>query len=159
VKPVNEGKFAIPARTPVKESPQAKDDGNRQMAAVMQRMVSDLVSELKTVSPRSKCNEANEQMKEALATHAEYHRGLEPKFNKVTIGDLDGHGELPFSSLSDIADIITQLSGEMAGVSQKDKQAELRVLELQSKMLKSEYSLTDPLMYSRYEVQACRAAH
>jgi hypothetical protein len=98
-------------------------------------------------------------MKEALATHAEYHRGLEPKFNKVTIGDLDGHGELPFSSLSDIADIITQLSGEMAGVSQKDKQAELRVLELQSKMLKSEYSLTDPLMYSRYEVQACRAAH
>jgi hypothetical protein len=45
-----DGKFAIPARTPVKESPQAQDDGSRQMASVMQRMITDLVSEIKTVS-------------------------------------------------------------------------------------------------------------
>jgi hypothetical protein len=82
--------------------------------------------------------DADNQMKESLATHAEYHRGLEPDFNKVQVQDLDGHRELPFSSLSDIADIINQLSSEMAGISQKDKSDELRVLELQSKMLKSE---------------------
>ena len=34
----------------MKESPQAQDDGSRQMAAVMQRMITDLVSEIKTVS-------------------------------------------------------------------------------------------------------------
>jgi nucleoporin NUP159 len=51
VKPVADGKFAVPARTPVKESPQAQDDGSRQMAAVMQRMITDLISEIKTVSP------------------------------------------------------------------------------------------------------------
>ena len=78
-------------------------------------------------------------MKEALATHAEYHRGLEPKFNKVSLEDLDGHNELPFSSISDIASIIDQLSAEMSGMKQKDKSAELRVMELQSRMLKSEY--------------------
>lgn len=50
VKPVADAKFAIPARTPVKESSQAKDDGSRQMAAVMQRMITDLISEIKTVS-------------------------------------------------------------------------------------------------------------
>ena len=78
-------------------------------------------------------------MKEALATHAEYHRGLEPKFNKVSLEDLDAHNELPFSSISDIASIIDQLSAEMSGMKQKDKSAELRVMELQSRMLKSEY--------------------
>jgi len=45
-------------------------------------------------------------MKEALATHAEYHRGLEPKFNKITLEDLDKHDELPFSSIEDIAKLI-----------------------------------------------------
>jgi hypothetical protein len=45
-----DGKFAVPARTPVKESPQAQDDGSRQMASVMQRMITDLISEIKTVS-------------------------------------------------------------------------------------------------------------
>jgi len=78
-------------------------------------------------------------MKEALATHAEYHRGLEPKFNRVSLEDLDGHNELPFSSISDIATIIDQLSAEMGGMKQKDKSAELRVMELQSRMLKSEF--------------------
>ena len=77
-------------------------------------------------------------MKEALATHAEYHRGLEPKFDKITLEDLDGHDELPFSSIEDIARLIDQLSAEMGGRRQKDKNAELRVLELQSRMLKSE---------------------
>ena len=78
-------------------------------------------------------------MKEALATHAEYHQGLEPKFNKVSLEDLDAHNELPFSSISDIASIIDQLSAEMSGMKQKDKSAELRVMELQSRMSKSEY--------------------
>jgi len=49
-KPAEDGKFAIPSRTPVKESPQVEDGGSRQMAAVMQRMVADLVSEIKAVS-------------------------------------------------------------------------------------------------------------
>lgn len=47
---VDSSKFATPSRTPVKDSPQAKDDGSRQMAAVMTRMVTDLMSEIKTVS-------------------------------------------------------------------------------------------------------------
>ena len=80
-------------------------------------------------------------MKEALATHAEYHRGLEPKFDKITLEDLDGHDELPFSSIEDIARLIDQLSAEMGGRRQNDKNAELRVLELQSRMLKSELIL------------------
>lgn len=80
---------------------------------------------------------ANDQMKEALATHAEYHQSLEPKFDKITLEDLDKHDELPFSSIEDIAKLIDILSAEVGGRRQKDKNAELRVLELQSRMLKS----------------------
>lgn len=101
---------------------------------------------------------ADGKMKEALATHAEYHRGLEPKFNKVTLDDLDGHDELPFSSIEDIARVIEQLSGEMGARRQKDKNAELKVLELQSRMLKSQsdqyhVDVGEMLMSSRHESQ------
>lgn len=77
-------------------------------------------------------------MREALDSHAEYHRGLEPQFNKLSIDDLDSHSDLPFSSLSDIAAVIDQLAAEMTGISQKDQKMEQRVLELQSRMIKSE---------------------
>jgi hypothetical protein len=93
-------------------------------------------------------------MKEALATHAEYHRGLEPKYKKISLDDLEN--ELPFSSLSDIAAIIDQLSAEMSEVGQRDKTTELRVMELQSRMLKSEYTHMNQLTFSRHESKASR---
>lgn len=77
-------------------------------------------------------------MREALDAHADYHRGLEPKFNKLSIDDLDSHSDLPFSSLSDIATVIDQLTAEMTGVTQKDQKMEHKVLEVQSRMVKSE---------------------
>lgn len=80
-------------------------------------------------------------MREALDTHAEYHQGLESGFNKVTIDDLDSHSDLPFSSLSDIAKVIDQLTVEMSGIAQRDQKTEHRVLEIQSRMVKSESSL------------------
>ena len=78
-------------------------------------------------------------MREALDAHAEYHRGLEPKFNELSIDDLDSHSDLPFSSLSDIAKVIDQLTAEMSGETQKDQKMEHRVLEIQSRMVKSKY--------------------
>lgn len=74
-----------------------------------------------------------------MDAHAEYHRGLEPKFNKVSIDDLDSHSDLPFSTLSDVASVIDQLSIEMSGITQADLKLEHKVLELQSKMVKSEF--------------------
>ena len=78
-------------------------------------------------------------MREALDAHAEYHRGLEPKFNELSIDDLDSHSDLPFSSLSDIAKVIDQLTAEMSGETQKDQKMEHRVLEIQSSIVKSKY--------------------
>lgn len=58
----------------------------------------------------------------------------------MNIDDLDKHSDLPFSSLSDITQVIDQLTVEMKGVTQVDQKTELRILELQSKMVKSEQS-------------------
>lgn len=77
-------------------------------------------------------------MREALDSHAEYHHGLEPQFNKLSIEDLDSHSDLPFSSLSDIAAVIDQLAAEMTGIALRDHNVEHRVLEVQSRMIKSE---------------------
>lgn len=81
-------------------------------------------------------------MREALDAHAEYHRGLEPQFNKVSIDDLDAHSDLPFSSLSDIVTVIDQLAAEMDGITQKDQKMEHKVLEVQSRMVKSESTVS-----------------
>lgn len=101
-------------------------------------------------------------MREALDAHAEYHRGLEPRFNKVSIDDLDSHSDLPFSTLNDIAAVIDQLTAEMTGITQNDQKMEHRVLEVQSRMVKSASSLHDfvlvmrdsPDEYSGYEDEA-----
>ena len=74
----------------------------------------------------------------ALDSNAEYHRAFDsPDFTKVSAKDLDRHKMLPFSSIDDVSAIVEELGTELQKLRGQGRSSEMKMVELQSRMLKS----------------------
>ncbi|KAK8846598.1 hypothetical protein IAR55_005684 [Kwoniella newhampshirensis] len=118
--------FTVPSRFAVPIQPQRPSNGEKTMAAVMERIINSLQDDIKRI-------------KDVLAANAQYHKAFSASdMPHVNASNLATHNALPFSSIGDLTSIVEGLSNELAELRAKDSGAELKLAELQSKMLKTD---------------------
>lgn len=83
--------------------------------------------------------QANGQLKATLMQNVRYHQAFTiANFPKITANNLNKHTSLPFSSLQDFGAIVDVLSTEVAQIVSGQAGIDLKLSDVQSKLLKSE---------------------
>ena len=117
--------FTIPARSSPTSDPPDRDNGQKSMAAVLERMILELSDDIASIQA-------------LLESTEDYHTRFKiPGFAKITSSNLGTHPALPFSSLADIPDIVDQLSASLKGITEQNALASDKLAELQSRSMKS----------------------
>ncbi|KAK4685887.1 hypothetical protein P7C73_g4252, partial [Tremellales sp. Uapishka_1] len=121
--------FHLPSRSAKLDArSKAGPDGNS-MGAVIERAIAELLEDLRN-------------LKSTLASNRGYHRALNPaSFPRTSVDNLENHKILPFSALNDMREIVTQLTDELASLRSQDALSEIKLAELQSRMLKCGYPI------------------
>ncbi|WOO77876.1 Nucleoporin [Vanrija pseudolonga] len=118
--------FTVPKRPPPPAAPAAPAAHPKTMAATLERIISDVQTDLTT-------------LKTTLKSNAGYHSALEsPGFPKASSSTISQQTTLPFSALEDVLAITDELSQEIASVRYEVRQSDITLAELQSRMLKTD---------------------
>ncbi|WWD00126.1 hypothetical protein V866_007034 [Kwoniella sp. B9012] len=124
--PAVPAKFTLPTRGIVAPPSTRPDDGSKSMGAIVEKIILALGDDI-------------DNLKAVLDANAKYHEsfnatGLPP----VTADNLSSHDITAFSSISQLTDIVESLRNELADLRNEDNGTELKLAELQSRMLKTD---------------------
>ncbi|KAK6904192.1 hypothetical protein I203_107708 [Kwoniella mangroviensis CBS 8507] len=119
-------KFILPTRETVAPPSTRPNDGSKSMGAIVEKIILALGDDF-------------DNLKAVLDANAKYHEsfdatGLPP----VTADNLSSHDIIAFSSISQLTSIVEDLRKELADLRNEDNGTELKLAELQSRMLKTD---------------------
>ncbi|WWC87343.1 uncharacterized protein L201_002232 [Kwoniella dendrophila CBS 6074] len=119
-------KFVLPTRQALPLEPARTENGQKSMGAIVEKIIVALGDDI-------------DNLKTVLAANAKYHQAFSvTSLPKITADNLSQHDIIAFSSITQLQEIVEPLIEELSELRTNDNGAELKLAELQAKLLKTD---------------------
>ncbi|WRT65194.1 uncharacterized protein IL334_002137 [Kwoniella shivajii] len=126
VKPAPPAKFTLPTREVIPRSPAPSSSQTKTLAGVIEKIIVSLNDDIKHLT-------------KVLNANAKYHQSFNIKdLSEVTAVNLPANETIAFSAIGQLTDIVEDLTKELSDRRNNDNVSELKLAELQSRMLKTD---------------------